>query len=238
MATLPRQMQNQLLEALPAETLKRLRPALQPVRLESGAVTYTVDDEVRHAYFPKRGCMVSLLAVTEDGDTAEVGVVGHEGAVGLHSSLGGLANTFDCLVQLPGEAWKIKSEKLLEEFRRDRALQNALLRYMHASVAQISQTALCNRLHTVEERLARWLLLCQDRMDGQHITLTHEMLSKMLGTRRSTVSLAAATLQQAGLLTYNRGRIMIKDRKGLLRVSCSCYDMVQRRFEKLYPPPR
>jgi len=101
---------------------------------------------------------------------------------------------------------------------------------MHASVAQISQTPLCNRLHTVEERLARWLLLCEDRMNGEHITLTHEMLGKMLGTRRSTVSLAAATLQNAGVLNYNRGRIAIKDRRGLQRVSCSCYETVRRRF--------
>jgi len=233
-ATLSSQMQNQLLATLPKESLKRLEKALQPVRLESGTMLYSVGDEVRYAFFPQRGCMVSLLAITEEGDSAEVGVVGYEGAVGLHSSLGGLTNSFDCLVQLPGEAWKVRSETLLAEFRRDQALQNALLRYMHGSVAQISQTALCNRLHTVEERLARWLLLCADRMNGDYITLTHEMLGKMLGTRRSTVSLAAATLQQAGLLTYNRGRIAIRDRKGLLRVSCTCYAMVKKQFEGLY----
>jgi len=145
-----------------------------------------------------------------------------------------IRDTLLFLVQLPGEAWKMKAEVLRQEFRKDPALQKNILRYMHATFAQISQTALCNRLHTVEERLARWLLLCYDRMNGQQITLTHEMLGKMLGTRRSTVSLAAATLQQAGMVTYNRGRISLKDRKGLMRVSCSCYAMVKKQFEGLY----
>jgi CRP-like cAMP-binding protein len=227
-------IQNQLLESLPEETMRRLKPHLQSVHLELGRILYSVDDEVPFAYFPQRGCMVSLLALTEDGDTAEVGVTGFEGVIGIQSVLGGLDNTFDFLVQLAGDAWKIKSEVLLQEFRRDNKLQDRVLRYMHASFAQISQTALCNRLHTVEERLARWLLLCEDRMNGEFITLTHEMLGKMLGTRRSTVSLAAATLQNAGVVSYNRGRIAIKDRKGLEKVSCTCYQMVHRRFEKLY----
>ena len=226
--------ENQLLASLPAETLKRLQPFMQVVQLEPGTVLYHVDDKVEYAYFPRRGGMVSLLAVTEDGDTAEVGVTGYEGAVGIQSVLGGIDNTFDFLVQLPGEAWKIKADALRQEFRKDTALQKSILRYMHASFAQISQTALCNRLHSVEERLARWLLLCYDRMNGNQITLTHEMLGKMLGTRRSTVSLAAATLQQAGMVTYNRGRISLKDRKGLMRVSCSCYSIVKKQFERLY----
>jgi CRP-like cAMP-binding protein len=228
------EVQNQLLQSLPDETLRRLRPHLQSVYLESGKVLYSVDDDVPYAYFPQRGCMISLLAATEDGDTAEVGVTGFEGVVGIQSVLGGLENTFDFLVQMKGTAWRIKSEVLREEFRKDAKLQQGVLRYMHASFAQISQTALCNRLHSVEERLARWLLLCEDRMNGEQITLTHEMLGKMLGTRRSTVSLAAATLQNAGLLSYNRGRIAIRDRKGLLKLSCSCYEMVQRRFARLY----
>jgi CRP-like cAMP-binding protein len=228
------EVQNQLLASLPEETLKRLRPHLQKVHLEHGQTVYRVDDQVEFAYFPLRGCMISLLAMSEDGDTAEVGVTGYEGVVGIHSVLGGSGNSFDFLVQLAGDALKIKAETLRQEFRKDIKLQDAVLRYIHGSVAQISQTALCNRLHNVEERLARWLLLCEDRMDGNYITLTHEMLGKMLGTRRSTVSLAAATLQHAGVVSYNRGRIAIKDRKGLLRVSCTCYETVQRRFDNLY----
>ena len=226
--------ENQLLASLPDETLKRLKPTLQLVKLEHGKIVYHVDDKVEFAYFPRKGCMISLLAVTEEGDTAEVGVTGYEGAIGIQSVLGGIENTFDYLTQLPGEAWKVRADAVRQEFRRDTKLQDSLMRYMQASFAQISQTALCNRLHTVEERLARWLLLCYDRMDGQQITLTHEMLGKMLGTRRSTVSLAAATLQQAGIVAYNRGRIVLKDRKGLLRVSCTCYGMVKKRFEGLY----
>jgi CRP-like cAMP-binding protein len=232
--TRPAELENQLLASLPDESLKRLQPHLELVHLESGKTLYTIDDKIPFAYFPKKGCMVSLLALTEDGETAEVGVTGFEGVIGIQSVLGGLENTFDLLVQMTGDAWKIKAETLRQEFRKDTKLQDSVLRYMHASFAQISQTALCNRLHTVEERLARWLLLCEDRMNGEHITLTHEMLGKMLGTRRSTVSLAAATLQNAGLLSYNRGRIAIKDRKGLQKVSCTCYAMVQKRFEKLY----
>jgi len=226
--------ENQLLASLPDETMRRLKGHLQHVDLEHGKVLYSVDDAIPFAFLPKRGCMVSQLAVTEDGDTAEVGVTGYEGVIGIQAILGGQENTFEFLVQLAWPAWKIKSEVLLQEFRKDSKLQDAILRYMNASVAQIAQTALCNRLHSVEERLARWLLLCEDRMDGQFITLTHEMLGKMLGTRRSTVSLAAATLQNAGVVSYNRGRIAIKDRKGLEKVSCTCYQMVQRRFEKLY----
>ena len=228
------ELENQLLASLSEETLKRLKPHLQIVHLQHGQILYAVDDPVPFAYFPRRGCMISLLAVTEDGDTAEVGVTGFEGVVAIQSVLGGGDNSFDFLVQLAGDAWKINADILRQEFRKDLKLQEAVLRYMHASVAQISQTALCNRLHTVEERLARWLLLCEDRMNGEHITLTHEMLGKMLGTRRSTVSLAAATLQNAGVLNYNRGRIAIKDRRGLQRVSCSCYETVRRRFENLY----
>ena len=230
----PVDVENQLLASLPGESLKRLKPHLQLVNLVSGHNLYTVDDRVEFAFFPRKGCMVSMLALTEDGDTAEVGVTGYEGVIGIQSALGGMENTFDFLVQMAGEAWKMNADILRQEFRKDPKLQDSVLRYIHASFAQISQTALCNRLHTVEERLARWLLLCEDRMNGEHISLTHEMLGKMLGTRRSTVSLAAATLQNAGLLNYNRGRIAIKDRRGLLKVSCTCYEMVQKRFVNLY----
>jgi CRP-like cAMP-binding protein len=227
-------IENELLASMSAETLKRLKPHLSLVHLESGKVLYGVDDKVEFAFFPRRGAMVSLLAVTEEGDTAEVGVTGYEGAVGLQAVLGGFNNTFDYLVQLTGDSWKVKAEILRAEFRRDSSLQNAIMRYMQASFAQISQTALCNRLHNVEERISRWLLLCHDRAADGQITLTHEMLGKMLGTRRSTVSLAAATLQQAGMIEYNRGRITIRDRKALERASCTCYSIVRKQFDGLY----
>ncbi|MFL6299651.1 MAG: Crp/Fnr family transcriptional regulator [Terriglobales bacterium] len=226
--------ENQLLASMSAETLKRLKPQLSLVHVDSGKVLYGVDDKVEFVYFPRRGAMVSLLAVTEEGDTAEVGVTGYEGAIGLQAVLGGFNNTFDYLVQLTGDAWKLKAEMLRTEFRRDQPFQNAIMRYMQASFAQISQTALCNRLHNVEERISRWLLLCHDRAADGQITLTHEMLGKMLGTRRSTVSLAAATLQQAGMIEYNRGRITILDRKALERASCTCYSIVKKQFDGLY----
>jgi len=227
-------LENELLASLSAETLKRLKPQLSPARLDWGKVLYGVDDQIEFAYFPRRGTMVSLLAVTEEGDTAEVGVTGHEGVVGVQSILGGFRNNFDYLVQLGGPGWKLKAETFRTEFRRDASFQNAIMRYMQASFAQISQTALCNRLHNVEERISRWLLLCGDRANGEKITLTHEMLGKMLGTRRSTVSLAAAALQQAGMIEYNRGRISISNRKALERVSCTCYSIVRKQFDGLY----
>src|SRR5207248_3309873 len=152
---------NQLLGSLPEETMRRLKGHIQSVHLKSGEILYTVDDAVPFAFFPQRGCMISQLALTEDGDTAEVGVTGYEGGIGIQSILGGQENTFEFLVQLGGDALKIKAETLRQEFRNDSKLQDSVLRYMNASVAQIAQTALCNRLHTVEERLARWLLLCQ-----------------------------------------------------------------------------
>jgi len=162
------------------------------------------------------------------------GLVGLCIAPVLYMILGGFRNNFDYLVQLGGPGWKLKAETFRTEFRRDASFQNAIMRYMQASFAQISQTALCNRLHNVEERISRWLLLCGDRANGEKITLTHEMLGKMLGTRRSTVSLAAATLQQAGMIEYNRGRIAIRDRKALERVSCTCYSIVRKQFDALY----
>jgi CRP-like cAMP-binding protein len=226
--------ENQLLASMSAETLKRLKPQLSLVHLEWGKMLYGVDDKIEFVYFPRRGAMVSLLAVTEEGDTVEVGVTGYEGAIGMQAVLGGFNNSFDYLVQLAGDAWKLKAEILQTEFRRDESFQNAIMRYMQASFAQISQTALCNRLHNVEERISRWLLLCQDRANGQQITLTHEMLGRMLGTRRSTVSLAAATLQQAGVIEYNRGRIAIRNRQALERVSCTCYSIVKKHFDGLY----
>jgi cAMP-binding proteins - catabolite gene activator and regulatory subunit of cAMP-dependent protein kinases len=227
-------LENQLLASASAETLKRLKPSLTLVPLVSGKILYGVDEKVDFVFFPRAGAMVSLLAVTEEGDTAEVGVTGFEGAVGIQAVLGGFNNTFDYLVQLAGDGWKLKAEALRQEFRRDQSFQNAVMQYMQASFAQISQTALCNRLHNVEERISRWLLLCQDRANGGQITLTHEMLGKMLGTRRSTVSLAAATLQQAGMIEYNRGRISIVDRKALERASCTCYSIVKKQFDGLY----
>jgi len=227
-------IENELLASLSDESLKRLKPNMSVVHLDWGKVLYGVDDKVDFVFFPRRGCMVSLLAVTEEGDTAEVGVTGYEGAIGLQAVLGGFNNNFDYLVQLGGDAWKLKADALRQEFRRDAEFQNAIMRYMQASFAQISQTALCNRLHNVEERISRWLLLCHDRASDGQITLTHEMLGKMLGTRRSTVSLAAATLQQAGMIVYNRGRITIRDRRALERASCTCYSIVRKQFDGLY----
>jgi CRP-like cAMP-binding protein len=223
--------ENQLLASMSAETLKRLKPQLSLVHVDSGKVLYGVDDKVEFVYFPRRGAMVSLLAVTEEGDTAEVGVTGYEGAIGLQAVLGGFNNTFDYLVQLTGDAWKLKAEMLRTEFRRDQPFQNAIMRYMQASFAQISQTALCNRLHNVEERISRWLLLCHDRANSDVMPITQEFLADMLGSGRPTVTVTAKKLQRRRMIEYHRGNVRILDRKGLERTACECYGIVRNHLD-------
>ncbi|HZU43974.1 MAG TPA: Crp/Fnr family transcriptional regulator [Terriglobales bacterium] len=223
--------ENRLLAALPRDSYQRLEPDLQLVNLTHGQVLYEFGAPVDYVYFPQRNAMVSLLCTAEDGSSVEVGVTGWEGMVGISAFMGGTATPYLTLVQMAGAAHKLRAEVLLREFRRSEPLQTALLRYASALLAQISQTALCNRIHTVEERLSRWILVSQDRTEAKQLPLTHEFLAHMLGTSRSTVSLTAATLQQAGLIRYTRGKISVVDRDRLETVACSCYAIVKRHFE-------
>jgi CRP-like cAMP-binding protein len=194
-------------------------------------VLYDFGAPVDYVYFPEKNAMVSLLCTAEDGTSVEVGVTGWEGAVGISAFMGTTTAPHLSLVQMAGTAHKLRSEIVQREFRHSEPMQTILLRYTSALLAQISQTALCNRIHTVEERLARWILVSQDRTEAKQLPLTHEFLAHMLGTSRSTVSLTAATLQQAGLIRYTRGKITVVDRDRLETVACSCYAIVKRHFE-------
>jgi len=229
----PGTSENRILEALPRDVYQRLEADLQQVSLSHGQVLYEAGTPVDYVYFPQKNAMVSLLCTSDDGESVEVGVTGWEGIVGISAFMGGATTPHLTLVQMAGTARRLRSEILMREFRRSEPLQTALLRYTSALLAQISQTALCNRIHSVEERLARWILVSQDRTEAKQLPLTHEFLAHMLGTSRSTVSLTAATLQQAGLIRYTRGKISVVNRERLQDVACSCYAIVQRHFQKM-----
>jgi CRP-like cAMP-binding protein len=227
---------NELLQRLPKDVQSRLLPELRSVTLEVGQTLYELRDEVDYVYFPNRGSMISLLSGNEDGSTVEVGVTGSEGFAGVSALLGNHKSSHRILVQLGDSATRIRSSTLRREFNQSEPTRHLLLGYIYTLMAQVSQTALCNRVHTVEERLSRWILVTSDRaVDGQQLPLTHEFLARMLGVNRSTLSLAASLFQQAGFISYRRGKIKVVDRKGLEGVTCSCYPIVKeylREFSK------
>lgn len=217
---------NQILANLSDKDYQRLRPHLELVDLNHGDVLYDMGDAIEFLYFPYNA-MVSLVTQMEDGKIVEVGVVGTDGMTGI-SALMGNATSFDrALVQIPDSGVRVRVAVIQAEFDRGEKLQHLLLRYMNNFIRQVSQTAACNASHTTEERLARWLLMCHDRVDSMKLNLTQEFLSEMLGTRRATVNVAAITLQSADLIQYNRGQITITDRKGLEDFSCECYGILK-----------
>lgn len=217
---------NALLSALPREEYERLSPHLELVRLTPGKILYNAGDAVRHAYFPKGG-MICLLSTTEDGRTIEVGVIGNEGMVGIPIVLRSGGAPYQVMVQLAGNALRISGNALREEFNRGGKLQDLLLRYTHALLVQVAQSAACNSFHTVKERLCRWLLVSRDRVQTDTIHLTQEFLSHMLGVQRTSVTQIASALQKEGLIRHSRGRITILDRRGLEVASCECYRRVR-----------
>lgn len=218
--------ENRVLASLPHEEYERLRPYLEPVRLAPGKILYGAGDIVRHAYFPKGG-MVSLLSMTEDGRTIEVGMIGCEGVAGIPVVLRVNRSPYQVMVQLPTGAARIKGETLRREFNRGGKLQDLLLRYTHTLLTQVAQSAACNRFHTVEERLCRWLLISRDRVQTDTLQLTQEFLSHMLGVPRTSVTMIAGSLQRDGLIRYSRGKITILDPGGLETASCECYRVVR-----------
>lgn len=220
---------NYLLASLSAEEYERLAPGMEHVHLSLSQVLFRPDEVLSHAYFPINS-IVSLLTDLSDGTGMEVGLVGREGMVGISVILGG-EETKVATVQASGEAFKIKAGRLREEFHRGGRLQQSLLSYTHALMAQISQSVVCNARHTVEGRLARWLLMYRDRLDSDEFELTHEFMANMLGVRRPGVSEIANKLQQRGLIRYQRGHIVILDREGLEGFTCECYGLVKERFE-------
>lgn len=230
---LSRPVGNRLLAALPREDYGRLLPQLQPIDVALGEVIYESGGQLDYIYFPTT-CVVSLLYTMEKGLTAEMGLAGSDGVVGVALFLGGETTPNRAVAQIGGGAFRMKAKVLRDEFKRGGSLQLLLLRYTQALITQISQTAVCNRLHSVEQRLARWLLLCHDRVNSDELQMTQEFISNMLGGRRESVTVAAGHLHDAGLVHYARGHIKILDRNGLEAAVCECYRVVKEEFDRLF----
>ena len=234
--------QNHLLAALPEDIQSRLFPSLEPVTLPLGKVLYESGDTLRHVYFPTDS-IVSLLYVMESGASAEISVVGNEGLVGISLFMGGESTPSRAIVQSAGSAYRLPGQQLKDEFNRHGEFQNLLLRYTQALITQMSQTAVCNRHHTIDQQLCRWLLLSLDRLPDNRLTMTQELIANMLGVRREGVTEAAGKLQRAGVIHYSRGQITVLDRPKLEQLSCECYAVVKRETDRLLPyrvspPPR
>jgi CRP-like cAMP-binding protein len=224
---------NRVLASLPTKQYERLRSQLEPVTLEFGQVLYQPGRTIRYVYFPVT-CLISLLTAVDRRRTLEVGMVGNEGMAGMPFILGMGVSGVRALVQGGGNALRIASAPFRLEFGRNLALQQALYRYTYALMAQISQTAACNRFHSAEARLARWLLMTRDRVASDEFPLTHEFLAHMLGVRREGVTEAASALRRRKLIDYSRGKIRILDARRLMAASCSCYQIVRAVFERAH----
>ncbi|MBA2340560.1 MAG: Crp/Fnr family transcriptional regulator [Pyrinomonadaceae bacterium] len=233
LAALPKAaIQNRLLAALPKQEYKRLKVDFENVSLSLNQILYEPNKLISDVYFPN-DCMISLISTSGEEAMIEIGVIGSEGMVGAAAFLGGMTTNNRAIVQIAGNATRMSAETLKEEFARGGALQSSLLRYTQALMTQISQTAVCNRIHSLEERLARWLLMTHDRAPSNEFPLTQEFVAYMLGARRPSVSDAASRFQNAGLISYVRGKVNILDRPGLESVACKCYGIVKEEFERL-----
>jgi CRP-like cAMP-binding protein len=228
---------NGLLAALPAAELARWLPQLEWVHLPLGRALIEPGESPSHAYFPITA-LVSLLYVMENGATSQIAVVGHEGVVGVSLFMGGGTTPSRAVVQCAGAGFRLAAAAVREEFHNSVAVMHLLLRYTQALIAQMTQTAACNRHHTVDQQLCRLLLLSLDRLPGRDLVMTQELIAHMLGVRREGVTEAALKLQKAGLIRYARGHISVLDRPGLERRSCECYAVVKREYERLLPRPR
>ena len=231
-AKLENPLENQLLAALPKAVYELLLPNLTPVSLALGEVIYESDEQMTEVYFPTSS-IVSLLYLMADGMTAEIGVVGFEGMLGVAIFLGGNTTPNRAVVQSAGNAYKMKVRTLRDKFELGGPLQLLLLRYTQALITQISQTAVCNRLHSVEQQLARWLLLSHDRLRSNDLVMTQDLISNMLGVRREGVTMAAQQLKSKGLISYVRGTITMVNRKGLEKAVCECYQVVKTEYDRL-----
>lgn len=225
-------IKNRLLAALPNDEYQRLIPYIEFVSLSNRQVLIEPNRPIIHVYFPHQA-IVSLVSIMSDGSTVEVGLVGNNGMVGLPVILGGNTTTILASVQVPGNAIRMEASRLLAEFNRGGALQSLLLRYTQALLTQTEQTAACNRMHTLEERLARWLLTVADKIQSDEFLLTQEFIAQMLGVRRSGVTIAANALKQAGMLRYSRGQITILNRDNLKATACECYQVIKDEEERL-----
>jgi CRP-like cAMP-binding protein len=224
---------NRLLAALPAAEWRRWSPQLEPVEMPLGQVLYESGQTLSHVYFPTTA-IVSLLYVMENGASAEIAVVGNDGLVGISLFMGGETTPSRAVVQSAGLGYRLKARALKDEFGQP-AVLHLLLRYTQALITQMAQTAACNRHHSLDQQLCRWLLLSRDRLQSNELVMTQELIANMLGVRREGVTEAAHHLQQAGLIRYARGHITMLDREGLARRSCECYAVVKREYDRLLP---
>jgi CRP-like cAMP-binding protein len=226
---------NQLLAALPLGEWQRWQTQLEAVELPLGQVLYESGSTLGHVYFPTTA-IVSLLYVMQNGASAEIAVVGREGIVGVALFMGGESTPSRAVVQSAGHGFRLNAKAVKREFEASPAVMHLLLRYTQALITQMAQTAVCNRHHSLDEQLCRWLLLSLDRLSGSELHMTQELIANMLGVRREGVTEAALKLQKAGLIQYSRGRILVLDRPGLEQRSCECYAVVKKEYDRLLPP--
>src|SRR5450631_4678623 len=225
---------NSLLAALPEAEWKRWLPQLERVEMPLGQVLYEAGDTLKYMYFPMTS-IVSLLYVMENGASAEIAVVGKEGLVGVSLFMGGESTPSRAVVQSAGHGYRLRAQSMKDEFNRAGPVLHLVLRYTQALITQMAQTAVCNRHHSLDQQLCRWLLLSLDRLRANELAMTQELISNMLGVRREGVTEAANKLQQAGLISYSRGRITVLDRAGLEKRTCECYAVVKREYDRLLP---
>ncbi len=230
----PNPKQNHLLAALPAADYKRLQPDLELMALPLGWPVYEAGGRLGYVYFPTNS-IISLLYVMENGASAEIAITGNDGLVGIALFMGGETTPSRAVVQSAGYSYRLKAELLKKEFEQGGTLQHLALRYTQALITQMAQTAVCNRYHTVEQQLCRWLLLSLDRLLSNELIMTQELIANMLGVRREGVTEAAGHLQEAGLIHYSRGHITILDRPKLEQRVCECYEVVRRETARLLP---
>jgi CRP-like cAMP-binding protein len=230
----PAPEQNHLLAALPTAERARIFPHLQFLSMPLGAVLYETGDLLQYVYFPTDS-IVSLLYVMADGASAEIAVVGNEGLIGVALFMGGETTSSRAIVQSAGGAYRLGGKELKDEFHRDGQMQVLLLRYTQALITQMAQTAVCNRHHSVDQQLCRWLLLSLDRLPSRRLTMTQELIANMLGVRREGVTEAASKLQKLGVIRYSRGQITVLDRSELEQLCCECYGVVKRETDRLLP---
>ena len=228
----PHPQENHILAALPQLERERLFPHLKLVQLPLGSVVYESGVTLRHIYFPTNS-IVSLLYVMQDGASAEIAVVGREGAIGVSLFMGGETTTSRAIVQSAGFAYRLTGNRLKQEFNRHGEMLHVLLRYTQSLLTQMSQTAVCNRHHSLDQQLCRWLLLSLDRLSGNRLNMTQELIANMLGVRREGVTDAAGKLQKLGAIRYSRGKITVLDRPRLESLSCECYAVVKRESDRL-----
>ena len=234
MSVTPRPQQNLLLAALPGEVMERLLPHLELVEMPLGMVLYESGDTLRHVYFPTDS-IVSLLYVMESGASAEISVVGNDGVIGVALFMGGESTTSRAIVQSAGFAYRLLGQRMKDEFNRHGELLHLMLRYSQALITQMAQTAVCNRHHSIDQQLCRWLLLSLDRLESNELVMTQELIASMLGVRRESITEAAGKLQRLGVIQYQRGHITVLNRASLENLCCECYQVVKQEYDRLLP---